>query len=221
MVKKREISYFDHLNNIIKRYQPIINVLTIILGFTGIIIALSQLITTEIALNQSMYTFKGEQYPILSFKIIDEDQGLLHVENIIPGDMLFQYANVYWHPTVNKKVDNPGIRINDKIWFITPISTYLKYNQDFEALFKKYKKRNYLICEMPAALGINYVKYGESRIVFGKYNIEFAINKNQSNSFQKYNVVLRGAYLLQYLDPACDINKELSKNDFLTVVDGR
>jgi hypothetical protein len=220
-IKKRKIGYLDHLNAALKRYQYLINFVTIVLGFTGVIVAASQLIATEVALNQSIYTFKGEQYPILSFKILNKDQGLLQIENIIPNDMLFQYANVYWHPEMSKKISNPSIRIHDKIWFLSPITTYFMYEYDFEKLFKKHKKNEYLICQMPVALGINYVKYGEVRMVYGAYNIELSISKNRSGNIPKYNIELLGAYLSRYLDPATNINKELSKSDFLTVIDGQ
>jgi hypothetical protein len=218
--RKRK-NYFDNLNQTLKKYQYVINFLTIVIGFTGLIVTTSQFISTNIALKQSLYAFRGEQFPILSFKTLNKDQGMLQIENVIPNDMLFQFANVFWHPSMSKKIDNPPIKIHDKIWFLTPLTTYLKYVTDFEPYFKKYKKNNYLICEMPAALGINYIKYGESRMIYALYDIEFTISKEVDSTIKpKYNLELKGAYLLRYLNPDSNINNELGQSDFISVIGG-
>jgi len=218
---KKGKNYFDILNQGLEKYQYIVNFLTIVIGFTGLIVTVSQLISTNIALKQSLYTFKGEQFPILSFKTLDKDQGMLQVENIIPNDMLFQYANVFWHPSMSNKISSPPIKIHDKIWFLTPMITYLKYAVSFEPYFKKYKKNSYLICEMPAALGINYIKYGESRMIYAIYDIEFDITKEiDSTRKNRYIFELKGAYLLRYLKPNSNVNAELGQSDFISVTGG-
>lgn len=122
---------------------------------------------------------------------------------------------------MSNKINNPPIKIHDKIWFLTPMTTYLKYVTDFEPYFKKYKKNNYLICEMPAALGINYIKYGESRIVYAVYDIEFDITKEvDSTRKNRYTLELKGAYLLRYLKPNSNVNEELGQSDFISVTGG-
>lgn len=125
-----KITYFDQLDTVLKKHQYLLNFLAIVIGFTGLIIALSQLISTNIALKQSIYAFQGEQFPILSFKTLDKENGTFQVNNIIPEDMLFQYANVYWHPQFKQKVNNPPIRIHDKIWFMAPLANlFILYPQ--------------------------------------------------------------------------------------------
>lgn len=92
---KRKTTYFDQLDTVLKKHQHLLNFLVIVIGFIGLIIALLQSTSTNTALKQSIYAFKGEQYPILSFKILDKENGTFQVNNIIPEDTLFQYANVY------------------------------------------------------------------------------------------------------------------------------
>lgn len=217
-MRRKKKGYFELLNEALKKYQYAVNFLTIIIGFTGLIITFSQFISTNAALEQSIYTFKGEQYPILSFKLYDKNNGLFKVDNIIPGDMLFQFANVYWHPFLKNKVDNPRIRIHDKTWYVTPMTTYLSYEYNFDSLFNKYNKTDYLTCEMPVALGINYVKYGESRLIYAIYDLEFSVQRNTSDKMKKYEVETLGIYLLRYLKPETNIDKALLESDLISVV---
>jgi hypothetical protein len=216
-MKYKRKTYLETLNEALKKYQYLINFLAIFVGFTALTVTIYQSVITNIQLNQSLYTFKGEQYPILSFKTLSKEEGMLQVENILADDMLFQSAVVYWHPIMNDKISNPPIRIHDKIWFLTPMTTYLEYTYDFEKYFKKNKYSEFLICNMPAALGINYVKYGESRIINAVYNIEFSVQRNKSDGLSKYIIELHGAYLLKYLEPESDVHKELGKRDFIYV----
>lgn len=216
-MRRKKKGYFELLNETVKKYQYAINFLTIFIGFSGLILTFSQFIATNIALKQSVYAFQGEQYPILSFRLYDKENGLFKVDNIIPGDMLFQSASVYWHPQLKNVVSNPGIRIHDKTWYITPMSTYLSYKYNFDSLFNKYYKRDFLTCEMPVALGINYVKYGESRLIYAIYDIEFYVQRNVSDHLNKYKAVPQGIYLLRYLNPESDIDKALNESDLFTV----
>lgn len=216
-MKYKKKTYLETINEALKKYQYLINFLAIVVGFTGLTVAIYQSVITNIQLKQSLYTFKGEQYPILSFKTLSKERGMLQVENILADDMLFQSAVVYWHPLMNNKISNPPIRIHDKIWFLTPMTTYLEYSYDFEKYFKKNKNSSFLTCNMPAALGINYVKYGESRIINAVYNIEFSVQRNTSESSPKYIIELHGAYLVKYLEPESDVLKELGRNDFIYV----
>ena len=215
-MRRRKKGYWNILNEALKKYQYVVNFLTIVIGFSGLILTFSQIVSTNASLKQSLYAFQGEQYPILSFRLHDKEHGLFKVEQVAPDDMLFQFANVYWHPMLKKVVSNPGIRIHDKTWFVTPMTTYLSYRYNFDSLFKKYNQ-DYLICEMPAALGINYVKYGESRMIYAVYDIEFYIYKNLHGNFPKYNVESRGVYLLRYLKPSSDIDEALRESDLITV----
>ena len=217
-MRRKKKGYFELLNEALKKYQYAINFLTIVIGFSGLILTFSQIISSNIALKQSIYTFQGEQYPILSFKLHDKDNGLFKVDNIIPGDMLFQFANVYWHPLLKNEVSNPRIRIHDKTWFVTPMTTYLSYKYNFDSLFIKYNKTDYLTCEMPVALGINYVKYGESRLIYAIYDLEFTVQKNIDDNLQKYKVEPLGVYLLRYLKPDTDIDKALLESDLILVI---
>lgn len=217
-MRRKKKGYFELLNEALKKYQYAVNFLAIVIGFTGLILTFSQFISTNIALEQSIYTFQGEQYPILSFKLHDKGNSLFKVDNIIPGDMLFQFANVYWHPLLKNEVSNPRIRIHDKTWFVTPMTTYLSYKYNFDSLFNKYNKIDYLTCEMPVALGINYVKYGESRLIYAIYDLEFAVQRNEDDNFQKYKVEPLGVYLLRYLKPETNIDKALLESDLISVV---
>lgn len=217
--RKKKFTYFDYLNIALKKYQYILNFLAIISGFTGLIITLSQLISTNIALEQSIYSFKGEQYPILSFKLLDKEYGTFKVDGIIPENMLFQYANVYWHPQIRGKIDNPPIRIHDKIWFLAPLSAYLSYTYNVDSLFKKYPKYNYLRVMVPAVLGINYIKYGESRMIYAIYGVECLIyNKNYDIHSSRKEIEFVGIYLFNYLKPDANVDKELAKRPFLEVL---
>ncbi|TKC59165.1 hypothetical protein FBD94_16670 [Pedobacter hiemivivus] len=216
-MSRRKKGYFELFNEVLKKYQYAINFLAILIGFTGLIFTFSQIISSNIALKQSIYTFNGEQYPILSFKLHDKDNALFKVNNVIPEDMLFQFAKVHWHPLLKNVVNNPSIRIHDKTWYLTPMSTYLSYKCNLDSLFNKYNKSDYLTLEMPVALGINYVKYGESRLIYAIYSIEFYVQKNINDSFQKYKVEPQGIYLLRYLKPETDINKALFESELFSV----
>ncbi|HEY9256472.1 hypothetical protein [Chitinophaga sp.] len=217
-MRRGKKGYFELLNEALKKYQYAINFLTIVIGFSGLILTFSQIISSNIALKQSIYAFQGEQYPILSFKLYDKDNGLFKVENIIPSDMLFQFANVYWHPLLKNEVSSPRIRIHNKTWFVTPMTTYLSYKYNFDSLFNKYNKTDYLTCEMPVALGINYVKYGESRLIYAIYDLEFTVQRNVDDNFKKYKIESLGVYLLRYLKPETDIDKALLESDLISVV---
>ena len=216
-MRRKKKGFFEQFNEALKKYQYVVNFTTIVIGFSALVVTFSEFISTNIALKQNIYSFQGEQYPILSFKLHDKENGLFKIDNVIPDDMLFQCANVYWHPRLKNVVNNPAIRIHDKTWFVTPMTTYLSYLYNFDSLFKKYNKQDFLIGTMPAALRINYVKYGESRLIFAIYSIEFVVQKNLKDHLKKYNVECRGVYLLQYLKPGADIDKELEERDLFTV----
>jgi len=218
------MKYLKKLNKKIKKYQYLVNFAGILLTLFGVYFTMIQLLQHFGDEKRDLYKFRGEQYPTIDFETIDNKNWLLHVNRILQPDMLFQYANVYYHPYFGKKLVNFPIRIHDKILYLTPLLSYLKLGFNIDSLLKANQIYSYAICRTPVILEINYIKYGEFRIVDAIYDIEFIISNgyksSKSTNYDKFEFELKGAYLLRFLEPKDSINIELNKFENIKIVGG-
>jgi hypothetical protein len=218
------MNYFEKANNKINKYQYLLNFFGIFIALIGLYLTLIQLTQHFSDVKRDLYKFHGEQYPTIEFETIDTKNWLLRVNRIMQSDMLFQYANIYYHPYFDKKLLNIPIRIHDRILYLTPLLSYMELGFNNDSLLIVNKIESYAICRTPVILEINYIKYGESRIVRALYNIEFVISKNyktvKSTKYDKFDFKLQGAYLLRFLEKNDSIKKELEVFENVKIIGG-
>jgi hypothetical protein len=215
------MSYLEELNKKVKKYQYLLNFTGILIALIGIYFTMIQQMVNFSEIKRETYKYNGEQFPTIDFELLDKDLWVLHVNKILQTEMLFQFANIYYHPDIEKYVSREPIRIHDKNLYLTPLLAYINFGINTDSLLKSDNLNSYAICRTPVVLEINYIKYGESRIVRAIYDIEFVIQKNHNSEYTKKHInELKGAYLLRFIDVKSKYETELREFKRIKIIGG-
>jgi len=210
------------LNKISKKYQPLINSLGIILALIGIYFTFFQTIQSNNELRRSIYKFNGEQYPTVKFETLDKKLGILKI-SILQSDMLFQLSKVTHHDSLASG-HQEIIRLHDSIWYNANLFAFFKFDKKINARFQKIMKsenfNSYINIRTPVLMEINYVKYGESRVVNGMFDLEFSYFKDYMNVSENYESEIRAIYFNKYLEPEENKKEILNKQKVFEIING-
>lgn len=192
----------EKLNKKADKYQPLINTVGIFLAVIGIYFTFLQTIQTNNELRRSNYKFNAEQLPTAKFETLDKKLGILRV-SFLQSDMLLQLCRVTHHDSLIGG-HQEMIRMHDSIWFNSALFSYFKWdekiNNKFQDLMKKNKFNSYVNLRTPVLLEFNYIKYGESRIVNGIFELEFSYFKDYRNDPEKFESEIRAVYFKKYIE---------------------
>lgn len=212
----------NKLNKRAKEYQPLINVFAFLVGIFGIYMTFLQVLQTSNDLSRNIYQFNGEQFPSVDFKIMDKKMGILKL-SIIQSDMLFQACRVSYHKSLLKD-HQELIGKHDSIWFNAALFSMLrsdeKLNERIRYLMNEKSFNSYMIVRTPLLLELNYVKYGESRLVFGSFDMEFICFKDFSSEKKELEFEIRAIYFNEYLKNRTKGDKKLNELEKFQVVEG-
>lgn len=215
------MNYLEELNRKVKKYQYLLNFTGILIALIGIYFTMIQQMLYFSEIKREIYKYNGEQFPTIDFELLDKDLWVLHVNKILQTDMLFQFANIYYHPDLKKLISREPIRIDDRNLYLIPLLSYINFGINIDSLLKSDSINSYAICRIPVVLEINYIKYGESRIVKAIYEIEFIIQKSQDFEHTKrYYNELKGAYLLRFIDVISNPEIELREFNKIKIIGG-
>lgn len=210
------------LNKKLKKHQPLINSVGILLALIGIYFTFFQTIQSHNELRRSVYKFNGEQYPTVKFETLDKKTGILKI-SILQTDMLFQSSRITHHDSLASG-HQEIIMLHDSIWFNVKLFSYFKFDKEINIRFKKMMSDNdfnsFINIRTPVLMEINYVKYGESRIVNGIFDLEFSYFKDYMNDQKKYESEIRAIYFRKYIETEENIDEILNMQKVFQIING-
>jgi hypothetical protein len=91
---------------------------------------------------------------------------------------------------------------------------------EFGKLMDENKFHSFINIRTPVMLEINYVKYGESRMIPGLFELEFSYFKNYRNNRSEFESEIRAIYFKRYLDPQSGFAEEIQELNKFEIVNG-
>ncbi|HVS90610.1 MAG TPA: hypothetical protein VHE59_01165 [Mucilaginibacter sp.] len=188
------------INNFCKTYKPLIETIGILIALVLLVFTFWSTLISRDILRLSQQQEFNKQLPIWDFAVNDTSD-IISVKPFSP-DVKIQIANAYF----------PSKIFRQKQWPIDPpdFKLYLlMFKFDIAALFKNtfpYDKNVIDIAPRGAApvlLEINYIQYGESRTVWGLFEIQYLIERSSLEP----KVQLKGMFFLKYCNKQEGLNE--------------
>lgn len=183
------------LNKICKQYKPLIETIGIVIALLILFLTFRSTSISNKLLKLSQQQEYNKQLPIWDFEIIDS----LNLVKLKPysSDIKIQTATAFF----SKKLfgENNKWPIDQPNHFL--YLTMFKYNVAEQ--FKKHVKPNtnyYQISDrntMPVGLIINYIQYGQQRVVYVLFGIQYLVLRNGDG---EPKITIKGVLFDEYLN---------------------
>ena len=188
---KRKLIY---LNIITKRFSSLIQTLGILSGIVILILTYWSTIISQQNLQLSISQYNRNQLPIREF-VMDDSLKTATMKPFTEG-VKIQWANAIYPETLMDstiwEIDPPKFELNLWLFSELMVEQFEEIVEWKDGYFQIGSRNTY-----PVGIEINYVQYGQSRIVKGIFAIEFQVYRSEKNNTK---VVLKGIHFDRYLN---------------------